>query len=106
MSYLACSLPSATSAAAVVEGQPGALPRAAAHMVMRGAIIASGIVGADRLYAALDPDVRPLPLGRATLLGMGASAAIETYILGWMVIQSRLPRLDDGLLASYRWGRR
>lgn len=101
MSTLACSLPSAGSAAAVIEGRPGAIPTACLHMGMRGALIATGIAGTDGVFQVLAPGTPRLGFGRSLALGFGAAAVIETYLLTWMWMHARPLRNDGCLLASY-----
>lgn len=74
---VACTLPSATSAADVVNGRPGALIHAAAHTLGRAALIGTGLWVSG---------IRGWPLVRGALC---ASFVIETFVLTWMAWQRR-----------------
>lgn len=67
-----CSLPSADSACALVNGDIGALPEVVFHTALRGALIATGV------YAA--GERRP---ATALRYGIGGALAIEVFVLGW-----------------------
>lgn len=64
------ALPSQSSAYALVNGEPGALPRVASHLLGRAAIIGVG------LYAAGDR-------GKIVRHALGAATAIEVFVLLW-----------------------
>jgi len=70
------ALPSATSALALVNGEAGAFPKVAAHLLGRAALI----------YAGLYMSGRRQGLTRISLV---ASAAIEAFVLGWAASQSK-----------------
>lgn len=67
-----CSLPSADSACALVNGDIGALPEVVFHTALRGALVATGV------YAA--GERRP---ATALKYGIGGALAIEVFVLGW-----------------------
>lgn len=75
-------LPSAQSALALVNGQPGALPLVVLHTGLRAGIIATGLWVANML--------EPNPyLRRGRILGTAvvSSLAIEAFVLGWAAWQ-------------------
>jgi hypothetical protein len=64
-------LPSASSAAALVRGEPGALPLVLGHLALRTGLIATGmyVLGGEREH-----------LLRNALAG---ACAVELFVLGW-----------------------
>jgi hypothetical protein len=70
------TLPSAQSAADLVEGKPGSLGRVAAHMTLRAGLLAPGIF----LAGVRDPK-------KLALASLGGSAGIECFVLGYQLIQ-------------------
>ncbi len=78
---LAPALPSASSALALVNGEPGALPLVIVHTTLRAGIIATGLLIAGQ---------------RAHVIrtAMVSSLAIETFVLGWAIwSKNRQPKL-------------
>jgi hypothetical protein len=74
---IAPALPSATSALALVNGEPGALPIVIAHTTLRAGIIGVGLlVSGQRRGIVKNAFV--------------ASLAIETFVLGWALYQKSL----------------
>jgi hypothetical protein len=71
---IAPALPSATSALALVNGDPGALPMVLAHTTLRAGIIGVGLLISGQRRGVL----------RNALV---ASAAIEAFVLGWAAWQ-------------------
>lgn len=71
-------LPSSRSAIALVEGQPGAIWKAAGHTLLRSGLIGSGlyVLGADR-----GPHL--------WIRALGAGVAIEVFALGWVLVHRR-----------------
>lgn len=63
-------LPSASSAMALVQGEPGALPLVVGHTIMRAGIISVGLVLAGQRAGVM----------RTALV---SSLAIEAFVLGW-----------------------
>lgn len=63
-------LPSASSAMALVQGQPGALPLVIGHTVMRAGIISVGLLLSGQRHGVM----------RTALV---SSLAIEAFVLGW-----------------------
>jgi len=74
---LAHALPSASSALALVNGEPGAFPLVVAHTALRAGIIATGLVVASHLT-----DFR-LPARQIVKTSVVSSLAIETFVLVW-----------------------
>lgn len=81
---LAPALPSASSALALVNGQPGALPLVVVHTVLRAGIIGTGLVVASHLT-----DFR-LPARQVVKTALVSSLAIETFVLLWAGYQKGL----------------
>lgn len=71
-------LPSQSSAYDLVTGQPGAVPRVAAHVVVRAGLIAIGLYAAG---ARKD-------LARHAL---GGSLSIEAFVLAWAIAHKDSP---------------
>jgi hypothetical protein len=67
-------LPSGRSAIDLVDGKPGAFWQTCAHTVGRAGLIGLG------LYAAGDRE-------RVWLHALGGSLAIETFVLGWVLVR-------------------
>ncbi len=81
---LAPVLPSASSAMALVNGAPGALPLVVAHTGLRAAIIATGLVISGQRQHVV----------RTALV---SSLAIEAFVLGWAAwLRSRNLPPDTG----------
>jgi hypothetical protein len=70
------TLPSAQSAADLVEGKPGSLRRVETHMALRAALLVPG------LYLAGVRDPKKLALG-----ALGGAAGIETFVLIYQLVQ-------------------
>lgn len=71
---LAPALPSASSALALMNGEPGALPLVVAHTALRAGIIGAGLyVAGHRCH-----------LVRTAVV---SSLAIEAFVLGWAAYQ-------------------
>jgi hypothetical protein len=76
---LAPVLPSAASAMALVNGEPGALPTVVAHTAMRAGIISVGLLISGQRQNVV----------RTALV---SSLAIEAFVLGWAHwMKSRVP---------------
>jgi len=76
---LAPVLPSASSAMALINGEPGALPMVVAHTGMRAGIIGVGLVLSGQRQGVV----------RTALV---SSLAIEAFVLGWAAwMKSREP---------------
>lgn len=73
---LAPALPSASSALALMNGEPGALPLVLAHTALRAGIIGVGLVVAGGLP--------PRKIAKTALV---SSLAIEAFVLGWAAYQ-------------------
>lgn len=71
---LAPALPSASSALALMNGEPGALPLVVAHTALRAGIIATGLFISGQRRGVM----------RNALV---ASCAIEAFVLGWAAYQ-------------------
>jgi len=71
---IAPALPSATSALALVNGEPGALPMVIAHTTLRATIIGFGLLVSGQRQGVV----------RNALV---ASLAIEAFVLGWAAWQ-------------------
>lgn len=71
---IAPALPSATSALALVNGEPGALPLVLAHTALRAGLIGVGLVVAGQRH-------------RLVRTAVTASLAIEVFVLGWAAYQ-------------------
>jgi hypothetical protein len=71
---IAPALPSATSALALVNGEPGALPLVVAHTTLRAGIIGVGLLVSGQRHG----------VARNALV---ASVAIEAFVLGWALYQ-------------------
>ncbi len=71
---IAPALPSATSALALVNGEPGALPIVIAHTTLRAGIIGIGLLVSGQRRGVF----------RNAIV---ASLAIETFVLGWAIYQ-------------------
>lgn len=98
---IACSLPSANSAADLMAGHPGAAARVASHMVLRGTLVALGVGVADRVRAWGGGEA-PLPPERVLALGMGGSTAIEAFVLAWMLAKDAPAGAGtEALLSTY-----
>jgi hypothetical protein len=74
---LAPALPSASSALALMNGEPGALPLVLVHMGLRAGIIATGLWTAGHLT-----DFR-LPPRQILKTALVSSLAIEAFVLAW-----------------------
>jgi hypothetical protein len=74
---LAPALPSATSALALVNGEPGALALVAAHTGLRAGIIGVGLLVSGQRRGVVKN-------------ALVASLAIETFVLGWALYQKSL----------------
>lgn len=74
-------LPSSDSAAALVAGDPGALPTAFGHMVGRGVLLAAGML-------LLTDLPRPTVVKAAT----AGTLAIEVFALAWFAWQQHAPK--------------
>lgn len=72
---LAPALPSASSALALMNGEPGALPLVLAHTALR-----AGIIGAGLLVAGV-------PRRQIVRHALVSSLAIEAFVLGWAAYQ-------------------
>lgn len=70
---LAATLPSASSAWSLVNGEPGALPLVLVHTALRAGIISVGLLVAGQKQIAKNAIV--------------SSLAIEAFVLGWAAIQ-------------------
>lgn len=73
---LAPALPSASSALALMNGEPGALPLVLAHTALRAGIIATGLFIAG--------GIPPKQIAKTALV---SSLAIEAFVLGWAAYQ-------------------
>jgi len=71
---IAPALPSATSALALLNGEPGALPMVVAHTSLRAGIIAVGLLVAGQRRGVVKN-------------ALVASLAIEAFVLGWAAWQ-------------------
>lgn len=71
---IAPALPSASSALALVNGQPGALPIVIAHTALRAGIIGIGLLVAGQRQGVVKNS-------------LVASVAIETFVLLWATHQ-------------------
>lgn len=78
---LAPALPSASSALALMNGEPGALPLVLIHTGLRAGIIATGLLVATQLT---DFRIRPGQIVKTSLV---SSLAIEAFVLGWAAYQ-------------------
>jgi len=72
---IAPALPSATSALALVNGEPGALPIVIAHTTLRAGIIAIGLLVSGQRGGAVVRNA------------LVSSLAIEAFVLGWAAWQ-------------------
>lgn len=77
-------LPSSDSAAALVAGDPGALPTAFGHMVGRGVLLAAGMM-------LLTDLPRPTVVKAAT----AGTLAIEAFALAWFAWQQHAPKAHN-----------
>lgn len=68
------ALPSATSALALIRGEPGALPRVVAHTTLRAGIIGLGLTISGQRRGIV----------RSAIV---ASLAIESFVLVWAALQ-------------------
>jgi hypothetical protein len=71
---IAPALPSASSALALVNGEPGALPLVLAHTALRAGIIGFGLVVAGQRQS----------IAKHALI---ASVSIEAFVLSWALYQ-------------------
>jgi hypothetical protein len=78
---LAPALPSASSALALMNGEPGALPLVVMHTVLRVGIIGTGLFVASHLT-----DFK-LPARQVFKTALVSSLAIEAFVLGWAAYQ-------------------
>jgi peptidoglycan/LPS O-acetylase OafA/YrhL len=75
---LAPALPSASSALALVNGEPGALPLVLFHTAMRAGIMATGMYVAGHLFESVK-----IPTRQIVKTSLVSSLAIEAFVLMW-----------------------
>ena len=84
-----CVLPSASSACDVVQGVPGAIPRAALHTAGRAVLIAAGIaIAGERDWTRLAKS------------SIGAALAIEVFTLSWAWSKREVPSVPPVVVPS------